>query len=169
MLGGSIELKSELGIGSEFVVELTFRVAEEATKEVSEEPVARRDFTGKRILLAEDNELNREIAVMLLTSVGFKVDCAEDGSVAIDKLKYAAPGYYDVILMDIQMPYMNGYKATSIIRGSMREGFKEIPIVAMTANAFEEDRKKALECGMNAHVAKPIDMDVLLETLGNLL
>ena len=88
---------------------------------------------------------------------------------AIDKLKYAAPGYYDVILMDIQMPYMNGYKATSIIRGSMREGFKEIPIVAMTANAFEEDRKKALDCGMNAHVAKPIDMDVLLETLGNLL
>lgn len=169
LLGGSIELKSELGIGSEFVVELTFRVAEEATKEVSEEPVARRDFTGKRILLAEDNELNREIAVMLLTSVGFKVDCAEDGSVAIDKLKYAAPGYYDVILMDIQMPYMNGYKATSIIRGSMREGFKEIPIVAMTANAFEEDRKKALECGMNAHVAKPMDIDVLLKTLEKLL
>ena len=169
LLGGSIELKSELGIGSEFVVELNFRVAEEATKEQEEAPVVRRDFTGKRILLAEDNELNREIAVMLLTSVGFEVDCAEDGSVAIDKLKYAAPGYYDVILMDIQMPYMNGYKATSIIRGSMREGFKEIPIVAMTANAFEEDRKKALDCGMNAHVAKPIDMDVLLETLGNLL
>ena len=169
LLGGSIELKSELGIGSEFVVELTFRVAEEEQEVTETVIVERKDFSGKRILLAEDNELNREIAVMLLTSVGFEVECAEDGAQAVDMLKNADAGHYDAILMDIQMPYMNGYKATSIIRNSMREGFKEIPIVAMTANAFEEDKKRALESGMNGHIAKPIDIDVLLETLGNLL
>ncbi len=127
------------------------------------------DFTGTRLLLTEDNELNREIAEELLTDRGFIVDTAEDGTIAVEKVKNAAPGYYSLILMDIQMPKMNGYDATRAIRALEDPVLANIPIVAMTANAFEEDRKQALACGMNAHIAKPIDVERLLEILTTIL
>lgn len=120
---------------------------------------------GTRLLLAEDNELNREIAVELLTDRGFIVETAEDGTVAVEKVKNSAPGYYSLILMDIQMPKMNGYDATRAIRALEKPELAGIPIVAMTANAFDEDRRQALECGMNAHIAKPIDVEKLVEVL----
>ena len=124
---------------------------------------------GTRLLLAEDNELNREIAEELLTDNGFLVDTAEDGTVALEKIKHSAPGYYALVLMDIQMPKMNGYEATKAIRALEDPALSSIPIVAMTANAFEEDRKQAMDCGMDAHVPKPIDVSKLMEVLSGLL
>lgn len=128
-------------------------------------------FTSKRILLVEDNELNREIAAEILQEAGFLVDVAENGRQACDKFQQAIPGYYDLILMDIQMPIMDGYAATRAIRSMDNPAAAAIPIIAMTANAFEEDRRLALEAGMNGHLAKPIDvdrmMDLLREILGN--
>ncbi len=123
---------------------------------------------GKHVLLVEDNELNREIAEELLSEHGFIVESAEDGTVAVEKVK-ASEGKYDLILMDVQMPIMNGYEATKRIRALDDERLNSIPIVAMTANAFDEDRKKAADCGMNAHVAKPIDLERLLEVIFSLL
>lgn len=120
---------------------------------------------GKRLLLVEDIELNREIAVEILCQEGFEVDSAEDGSVAVDKIKKSQPGYYDAVLMDVQMPVMDGYEAAKAIRGLQNPALAGIPIIAMTANAFEEDKKAALEAGMNSHVSKPIDVEALLETL----
>ena len=117
----------------------------------------------------EDNELNREIAVEILEEVGFTVDTAEDGTVAVEKMSAAQPGQYDAILMDIQMPILNGYDATRRIRALPDKAIAQIPIIAMTANAFEEDRQLAFAAGMNAHVAKPIDVPVLLDTLTEIL
>ncbi len=122
-----------------------------------------------RILLVEDNELNQEIASEILTDAGFTVDIAEDGQVAIDILKKSEPGHYQVILMDVQMPIMNGYEATKIIRALEDKELASIPIIAMTANAFQEDKQEALRCGMNAHIAKPIDIEILFDTLRKIL
>ena len=119
---------------------------------------AKPDFTGRRVLLAEDNELNWEIAEELLSSQGLTLDWAEDGHVCVDMFQAKDPGYYDAVLMDLRMPIMNGYEATEAIRGLDRPDAKTIPIIAMTADAFAEDIKKCLDCGMNAHVAKPIDV-----------
>ncbi len=127
------------------------------------------NFSGKKLLLVEDNELNREIAQSVLESLGFVVDSVEDGSVAVERLKTATPGAYDVILMDVQMPVMDGLEAARRIRAMDSDYCKNVPIVAMTANAFEEDRKAALEAGMNEHVAKPIDVDKLKKVLRNFL
>ena len=135
----------------------------------TEKPDISERLAGTRLLLAEDNELNREIAVELLSEKGFVVDTAEDGTVAVEKVKNAEPGSYALILMDIQMPQMNGYDATKAIRALENPALAGIPIVAMTANAFDEDKKKALDCGMNAHVAKPIDVEQLMEVLGEIL
>ena len=123
------------------------------------------DLKGKRILLVEDNELNSEIAQEILGSSGFVVEAANDGSVAVDMVKASADGYYDIILMDVQMPIMNGYDATRAIRKLENPAHSSIPIIAMTANAFNEDKMNALEAGMNDHVAKPLDMDRLFEVL----
>ena len=141
--------------------------AQEMSK--TEKPDISERLAGTRLLLAEDNELNREIAVELLSEKGFVVDTAEDGTVAVEKVKNAEPGSYALILMDIQMPQMNGYDATKAIRALENPALAGIPIVAMTANAFDEDKKKALDCGMNAHVAKPIDVEQLVEVLGEIL
>ncbi len=141
--------------------------AQEIAKE--EKPDAAERLKGTRLLLVEDNELNREIAVELLSEKGFVIDTAEDGSVAVEKVKNASPGDYALILMDIQMPQMNGYDATKAIRALEDPALAGIPIVAMTANAFDEDRQKAMDCGMNAHVAKPIDVDRLMEVLEDIL
>lgn len=126
-------------------------------------------FEGKKILLVEDNELNQEITVEILQEAGFVVDVADDGTVAVEKMQHAKPGQFDLILMDIQMPILNGYEATKQIRAFDDPDLAGIPILAMTANAFEEDRQEALEAGMNGHVAKPVDVPKLLELLREIL
>ena len=126
-------------------------------------------FHAERLLLVEDNELNQEIAAEILQEAGFEVDIAGNGQVAIDKLKASRPGYYQVILMDVQMPVMNGYEATRAIRGLEDPQLASIPILAMTANAFEEDKQEALRSGMNGHIAKPININNLMNALKNIL
>ena len=126
------------------------------------------DFTGKYILLAEDNELNWEIANEILTSAGFKVDWAENGQVCVEKFEESEPGTYDVVLMDIRMPVMNGYDAAKSIRALDRPD-AGLPIIAMTADAFSDDVQRALECGMNVHIAKPIDINRLMQELNKYL
>ena len=123
------------------------------------------DFGGKRLLLVEDIELNREIAEVILTEAGFEVESAPDGTDAVAMVKEAEEYYYDAVLMDVQMPIMDGYEATRTIRALPRKDVKNLPIIAMTANALEEDKEAALMNGMNAHIAKPIDVDVLMEVL----
>lgn len=123
------------------------------------------DFSGKRVLLVEDIELNREIAEVILTESGFKVESAPDGTDAVDMVKRSEENYYDVILMDIQMPIMNGYEATRTIRTLPRKDVKNLPIIAMTANALEEDKEAAIKNGMNAHIAKPLDIGIFMEVL----
>ena len=127
------------------------------------------DFKGKRILLVEDIELNREIAQVILTEAGFEVETAPDGTDAVDMVKKAEEFYYDAVLMDVQMPIMDGYEATRTIRSLPRKDVKTLPIIAMTANALEEDKEAALKNGMNAHIAKPLDMDLFMEVLGKYL
>lgn len=127
------------------------------------------DFTGKRILLVEDIELNREIAEIILTEAGFEVESAPDGTDAVTMMEKAEEYYYDAILMDVQMPIMNGYEATRAIRNLHRKDVSTLPIIAMTANALEEDKEAALKNGMNAHIAKPIDMDIFIGVLKEFL
>ena len=127
------------------------------------------DFKGKRILLVEDIELNREIAEVILTEAGFLVETAPDGTDAVAMMEQAEEYYYDAILMDVQMPIMNGYEATRIIRNLTRKDVRDLPIIAMTANALEEDKEAALKNGMNAHIAKPIDVDVFIGVLKEFL
>lgn len=123
------------------------------------------DYSGKKVLLVEDNELNREIATEILKSLGLKVDCATDGMEAVEIMSSEAGNQYDMIFMDIQMPKMDGYTATREIRTLNDSKKANIPILAMTANAFDEDRKKAIKAGMNGHIAKPIDVNVILQNL----
>ena len=127
------------------------------------------DFSGKRVLLVEDNQMNQILAVNILTSVGFDVDIASDGTEAVEKMKSASDDYYDIILMDIQMPQMDGYEATRQIRALNDKSKSVIPIVAVSANAFEEDRKISMEVGMNGHLAKPYDVTEIMNMLNELL
>lgn len=162
-MDGSIQVESRQNKGTSITVILSHRIADRESVEMSrrESPVSVEDkFKGKRLLLAEDNDLNAEISMELLAGLGFEVQRAEDGKVCVDMLRQAGAGYYDLILMDIQMPNMDGYEAARTIR-SFDDEKKDIPIVALTANAFEEDRQNALAAGMNEHVAKPVDMDKL--------
>lgn len=169
-MDGGLTVNSVKGDGSEFIFTFKADPAEQDAEDVEavlEEKTV--DFTGKRILLVEDIDLNREIAVEILSSEGFEVEEAEDGSIAVEMIEKTEPGYYDCVLMDIQMPIMDGYEATRTIRAIGNPGLANVPIVAMTANAFEEDRKHAFEAGMNGHVAKPIDIDELLKVLGSVI
>ena len=125
--------------------------------------------SGKRILLVEDNELNREIAEAILEETGFIVELAPDGTDAVDMVSRSEEHYYDAVLMDVQMPVMDGYEATRTIRAMPRQDVNKLPIIAMTANAMEEDRENALKSGMNNHIAKPLDMDLFMKILGKYL
>ena len=127
------------------------------------------DFSGRKVLVVEDNELNQEIAVEILEGAGFVVDVAEDGIIAVDKMAGSASDRYDLILMDIQMPKMDGFMATREIRTLSDNRKANIPIIAMTANAFDEDKKSAFECGMNGFISKPIDIKNLMRTLADIL
>ncbi len=168
LMGGTITVTSEVGEGSHFVVTIpATRLAEEIRETEDSEELLEQIVEGKRVLLVEDNELNREICQELLEMAGFTVDTAEDGKIAVEKVREAPAGTYDVNLMDIQMPIMDGYEATREIR-CLVEGKKAgIPIFALTANAFAEDRRRAIEAGMNGHIAKPIDIPSLMKTLRN--
>ena len=171
MMGGTIEVESQKGVGTEFIIRLELRLQAEArvanedgTKQHGHaEGVA--EFAGKRLLLAEDNELNREIACMLLSKYGFVIDTAENGQEAVDLVAASAPDYYDLVLMDIQMPVMDGHEATRRIRNLEDKELAKVPVVAMTANAFDEDRKAAKECGMNGFISKPINMQEVVQAL----
>lgn len=167
LMHGMIEIQSSPGKGSTFTICIPCRTArkEEAEPRKSSSDRPQKTLAGKRILLAEDNDLNAEIAIELLSEEGLLVDRVSNGVACVEKLEKAAPDFYDLILMDIQMPVMNGYDATRKIR-QLEDPFRSsIPIIAMTANAFAEDRQKALFVGMNDHVAKPVDMNVLIPVL----
>ena len=168
MMGGRITVKSGQGKGSEFTISLRFPIGEAKTGQTP--PAAKASaFTGKKLLVVEDNELNLEIASTLLKEAGFEVDTAENGKIAVEKVEAASAGRYDLILMDIQMPEMDGYEATRRIRALPDAKKAALPIVAMTANAFEDDRKNALHAGMNGHIAKPLDIQKLFQVLSKLL
>lgn len=175
IMHGNIEVESTLGEGSTFTVDLEFKKYEgdfEAlvTAEAEQEQEATEiTLDGKRILLVDDNELNREIASEILAETGAVIEEAEDGVEAFDKVRNSEPGYYDIVLMDVQMPRMNGYESTKAIRALENEVLANIPIIAMTANAFDEDREDALEAGMNEHIAKPIDVVKLFDCLRKIL
>ncbi len=172
-LSGTIEVESEVGKGSKFTLTVPFirlTEAEIAENFQTEEELAVKEtenavaFEGKCVLLVEDNELNREIAVEILEDEGFKVESAEDGEIAVQKVGNNEKGYYDFILMDIQMPVMDGYEATKNIRAMNGKG-EDIPIIALSANAFDSDKEKSVKAGMNAHIAKPINIKELFETI----
>ena len=168
MMGGGITVKSEQGKGSEFTISLRFPIGEAKTGQTP--PAAKASASaGKKLLVVEDNELNLEIASTLLKEAGFEVDTAENGKIAVEKVEAASADRYDLILMDIQMPEMDGYEATRRIRALPDTKKAALPIVAMTANAFEDDRKNALRAGMNGHIAKPLDIQKLFQVLSELL
>ena len=186
MMNGTIAVKSRQGVGTEFTVSFTFRLqlGEKEQKEKSGRSynaVNGTNTRGKnfdqqteklrtgRILLAEDVELNQEIAVTILGDAGFSTEVAENGKIAVDMVEKSEPGYYQLVLMDVQMPVMNGYEATRAIRRLDNKALASIPILAMSANAFEEDKQEALKCGMNGHIAKPIDVANLFDTLNKIL
>ena len=169
LMGGTIRVDTEKGSGTKFTICFALpicdeeKIVPETARE--EEKIA---FTGKKLLVVDDNPINIEIACMLLQSVGFVTEAAENGKQAFDRVAASAPGEFDAVLMDVQMPVMNGYEATVAIRG-LGSPVSRVPIVAMSANAFAEDVQEAKEAGMNAHVAKPIDVNALMSTLRSLL
>ena len=163
LMGGTVEVESEYEKGSKFTLIIPMTIDTTPREEEEEEELE--DLEGLRILMAEDNELNQEIAQELLEDVGATVEVADNGLIAVNKFRDNPPGTFDLILMDVMMPEMDGIEATKTIRALDREDAKTIPILAMTANAFEEDKKKVLDAGMNAHLSKPIEMDLVMKTI----
>ena len=172
LLGGTITVESELGKGSTFIVTLKHRIADESyyvKKHVESSGTGREVLEGRNILLAEDNDLNAEIAEAILERAGLKIERVEDGIQCVNRITKMPAGTYDMILMDIQMPKMDGYKATQAIRHLPDKDKARIPIIAMTANAFEEDKREAIAAGMDGHIAKPIQVDKLLAMLAEMI
>ncbi len=173
LMGGTIEVLTAPGSGTQIVIRLKLKLAEE--KDVPDEAQAdaaaeeEADFSSMRLLLVEDNMVNMKIAQLILTQAGFEVETAENGQIAVDMVSASEPGYYDAILMDIQMPVMDGYEATRAIRALKKRELAEIPIIALTANAFREDVEAAKAAGMVAHIAKPVDVQKMLATLRGVL
>ena len=169
MMNGTINVESELGKGTEITVDIPFDIptlTEIKDEEVDYEPEPEQfNFANKRLLLVEDNLFNREIATELLSDAGILVEEAVDGSVAVNMIKKSKPGYYSAVIMDVQMPVMNGYEATQMIRNLPDPQLSKIPVIAMTANAFDEDKQKAFQYGMNAYLSKPINIDDLMKVL----
>lgn len=170
MMGGTIEVVSASGQGSTFTISLSLRIQNRQFQPFSPKNQKQKPASEhRRILLVEDNEINLEIEVELLQDAGFLVETATDGSIAIEKITHSEPGYYNLVLMDIQMPVMDGYHATSAIRRLENPLLANIPIVALSANTLDEDRRKAMECGMNAHLPKPVNMPQLMELVEKIL
>jgi CheY-like chemotaxis protein len=180
LMNGHIEVQSEKGKGTTFTVTVTLgtvenaeqidgdKLAAQAEAENAEEQAAV-DLSGKRILLAEDVDVNAEIMMMLLTQKEMLVDRAENGRIALQMFEDHEPGYYDAILMDMRMPEMDGLEATRRIRTTDREDAETIPIIALTANAFDEDIQRSMQAGLNAHLSKPVEPEILYKTLGSLI
>ena len=168
-MGGTITFKSEEGVGTTFVIRVPFKINLYADKREEQKDVSEKSIKGLHILLAEDNELNMEIAEFMLQNEGADVTKAWNGQEAVELFRNSEPGEFDVILMDIMMPAMNGYEATKMIRSLDREDAKAIPIIAMTANAFTEDRLRAKEAGMNEHISKPVDVRLLVKVICKLV
>jgi len=172
LMRGSIDVDTAPGKGTEFIVRLSLRYGKEPEKESGTAPkqvTGKADFSGMRLLLTDDVEINREIAAKILRKIGFEVEAAVNGQDALDKVAASKPGYFDVVLMDIQMPVMDGYTASRKIRELDDPALANIPIIAMTANAFSEDVQKARDAGMNGHIAKPINIAVMMKTLSEIL
>ncbi len=165
MMGGRIEVKSNAGKGSRFTVTLRLRIQEQPLSISNGNEDTLSHLMNHKILLVEDNEINLEIETEILQGLGFVIETAENGSIAVEKIKEAAPGEFALVLMDIQMPVMDGLQATQLIRKIENPDLARIPIIALSANAFESDKKMSIESGMNAHLTKPIDVPLLLETL----
>ena len=168
-MGGTITFESKKGVGTTFVIRVPFKIDPDADKREEQKDVSEKSIKGLHILLAEDNELNMEIAEFMLQNEGADVTKAWDGQEAVELFRNSEPGEFDVILMDIMMPVMNGYETTKMIRSLDREDAKAIPIIAMTANAFTEDRIRAKEAGMDEHVAKPVDVELLIKVIHKLV
>ncbi|MBP5450316.1 MAG: response regulator, partial [Spirochaetales bacterium] len=171
-MGGTITVDTAPGSGTEFRIVVRLPICKEEIQSATKnEPASDEniDFAGKRILLVDDIEVNREIAEMILTDVGFIVETAENGQQAVDMVSHSEPGYYSIVLMDVQMPVMDGYTATKEIRALDNPAFRTLPIVALTANAFKEDENHALEAGMNAHIAKPFDVEKMMTVINEQL
>ena len=164
-MGGTITFESEKGVGTTFVIRVPFKIDPDADKREEQTDVSEKSIKGLHILLAEDNELNMEIAEFMLQNEGADVSKAWNGQEAVELFRNSEPGEFDVILMDIMMPIMDGYEAAKMIRSLDREDAKTIPIIAMTANAFTEDRLRAKEAGMDDHVAKPVDVNLLIKVI----
>lgn len=171
LMDGSIEVESELGEGSTFTITIPHKIADKdyTNRNIESSNASDIDFKGKKILLAEDNELNAEITTTILSEMGFEVKAVEDGILCVNEIQHQPANTYDLILMDIQMPNMDGYKATHCIRHLSQPEKANIPIIAMSANAFEEDKKKAFDVKMNDYITKPIDFQKMEEVLKNIL
>ena len=168
LMGGEINVSTEQGVGTEFTILLSLPITEAEEPDASDtEPAFR--FEGRRALLVEDNAVNMEIAGFLLQQAGFEVDSAVNGKEAVEKVESARPGHYDVVLMDVQMPVMNGYEATEAIRALQDVSRARVPIIAMTANAYQEDIEAARKAGMDGHIAKPLDVQKMMQTIQEVL
>jgi CheY-like chemotaxis protein len=170
LMGGAIVCRSAPGRGTVFDVTLPTKSA--APPAAPEKPAQRADtahLAGKRVLLCEDHPLNREIAEKLLQAVGVTAEAAENGKIGLERFRASAPGFYDAVLMDIRMPVMDGLEASRAIRALNRPDAKSVPIIAMTANALDEDLQRSVDAGMNAHLAKPVNPDTLYRTLSALI